>query len=58
MTPGIYLFIVGSLYFIAGMIDVFFLKFAPVEALQICFLAGIAAPLIFPWLGRRIGLKR
>jgi hypothetical protein len=48
ISGGLYLFLTGTCYFIAGMINIFVCKFTEVEVIQVIWLLITAIPLIIP----------
>lgn len=56
ISPGKYLAIVSVVYFIIAMIDVFIVRFAPVELLQAVYVVVLSIPLWVRPVGNWIGL--
>lgn len=57
-SPCVFVAIVSAVYLVAGIIDVFVYKFAPVEALQVGYVVVLSSPLVIRPLGLRIGLPK
>lgn len=58
MTPGLYLVLAASVYGVVALFDVFYARFAPMEALQVAFLLVLALPVAFKWVGLWVGLEK
>lgn len=48
LTPGEYMFATGLIYFIVGMINLFWYKFAEIEYIQMTWVLILALPLCIP----------
>lgn len=57
MTPARWLFIVSTIYFIIGMVNIFIYHFTRTEIIQGVWVLILSMPLYVPKLGRWIGLK-
>jgi hypothetical protein len=53
-SPGEYMFVTGAIYFVVGMVDLFWYRFAPVEYIQMIWILVLALPTFvpMPWLMR------
>lgn len=52
-----YLISVSCVYLVSGMVNIFVWKFAPMEVLVIVYITVIGAPLVWPWLSKKVGIR-
>ena len=57
IDSGVFLIIVGVVYLIAGIIDVFVYRFCPTEYLQLAFVAILASPILIKPIGDFVGVQ-
>lgn len=56
MTPGKYLFIVSIVYMILGLTNIFIIKFADIEIIQLVFILVLCLPLTFKPIAKWVGM--
>ena len=48
LTPGEYLFFTGLIYFVVGMVDIFYYRFTEPEYIQVVWILILMLPVIVP----------
>lgn len=48
LSPGEYMFVTGFIYFVVGMVNLFWYKFAPIEYIQMVWILVLMLPVVLP----------
>ena len=57
ISPGWYLFYVGFVYLLAGIVNIFIYHFCESELLSMAYCVILCLPLIFPPVARFVGMQ-